>query len=51
MSPIGMNPYGMYGGMGMNMSCGSGGGESGSAGGRGTVVNPGGSTKVMAGKT
>ena len=51
MSPIGMNPYGMYGAMSMNMSFGSGIGQTGSAGGSGTVVNPGESTKVMAGKT
>ncbi len=41
MSPIGMNPYGMYGAMSMNMSFGSGVGQTGSAGGSGTVVNPG----------
>lgn len=51
MSPIGMNPYGMYGAMSMNMSFGSGVGQTGSAGASGTVVNPGESTKVMAGKT
>ena len=51
MSPIGMNPYGMYGAMSMNMSLGSGVGQAGSAKGSGTIVNPGESTKVMAGKT
>ena len=51
MSPIGMNPYGMYGAMSMNMSFGSSVGQTGSAGGSGNVVNPGESTKVMAGKT
>ena len=51
MSPIGMNPYGMYGAMSMNMSFGNGVGQTGSAGGSGNVVNPGESTKVMAGKT
>ena len=51
MSPIGMNPYGMYGAMSMNMSFGSSVGQAGSAKGSGTIVNPGESTKVMAGKT
>lgn len=51
MSPIGMNPYGMYGAMSMNMAFGGGVGQTGSAGGSGNVVNPGESTKVMAGKT
>ena len=49
MSPIGMNPYGMYGAMSMNMSFGSSVGQAGSAKGSGTIVNPGESTKVMAG--